>query len=129
MDTCTFIFNIASLAIGFVTMICSIIMVKKGLQSINGISLMLEITKHHIYMKYFHSEERRNPKYDSFKDAVRETYAEINKLIPGLSQIGFMQEDWLMAKWLEWKRLNRIPKDTEIRPLAEYISKIRENKL
>ena len=80
-------------------------------------------------MKYFHSEERRNPKYDSFKDAVRETYAEINKLIPGLSQIGFMQEDWLMAKWLEWKRLNRIPKDTEIRPLAEYISKIRENKL
>ncbi len=131
MDACTCTFNIVSLVISAITMVCSIFMLIGVIPPIKRISLslMLETTKYHLYMKYFYNEERRNPESEAFKDAVRDVYVKIKVLIPDLTQEGFMQEDWLMADWLKRTELNRAPTDDETRPLAEYISRIRENKL
>ena len=119
--------------ISTITMVCSIITINitknRVALPVNRLREMLETSKYHLYMKYFYNEERRNPKSDLFKEAVKEAYSEIKILIPDLSQNGFMQEDWLMAEWLMKRKLTRMPKDAEIKPLSEYISKIRENKL
>ena len=125
------VYNILSIVIAFITMVCTIVMTKNTIE-LRGIrkdvSRILETAKRQLYTRFFSSEESRNPSTLAFKEAVLGLYLEINKLIPNMSQEGYKKEDWLIAEWLMTKKLGWVPTEDEVRPLADQISQIRKDK-
>ncbi|MBQ9865373.1 MAG: hypothetical protein IJM33_08575 [Bacteroidales bacterium] len=125
------VYNILSIVIAFITMVCTIVMTKNTIE-LRGIrkdvSRILETAKRRLYARFFNSEESQDPSTMAFKEAVLALYFEIKELIPDMGQEGYKQEDWLMAEWLMIKKLGRAPTEDEIMPLADQISQIRRGK-
>lgn len=91
----------------------------------------LERTKEElIYKSRFASEKSKNTQSSDFIKGVKRTYEDIKKIIPDIDKNGYMQEDWLLAKWiLKEKNGNAAtPTKEAIKELAKKISQIREER-
>lgn len=64
---------------------------------------------------------------DSFKCAVKKAFAQIEALIPNLTDRGRQDEDWYLAEWLKanCKNINAVTTRTQTE-LAYYIDQIRK---
>ena len=85
-----------------------------------------ERVKHRIIYPECFSDALSMPD-DSFKRAVKKAYAQIEALIPNLTDQGRQDEDWYLAEWLKanCKNIKAVTIRTQAE-LAYYIYQIRK---
>lgn len=143
--SCLDVISTVSLLIAFATFIFTFLMYeimrKDIVQGIKDISYKQQLDrsleyakKRLVYQRYFKKDECRdfeNDKVsDEFKNAVYNTFDDILKIIPDLSEKGFQDEDWYLAEWLLEVKYNSLktPQKSDIEKLSKIINQIRKNR-
>ena len=143
--SCSDVISVVSVLVATSTLVFTFLMYeimrKDIVQGIKDISYKQQLDrsleyakKRLVYQRYFEKDECRdfeNDKVsDEFKNAVYNTFDDILKILPDLSEKGFQDEDWYLAEWLlevKYKCL-KTPQKSEIEKLSKKISQIRKNR-